>query len=59
VRRPAAHPLVLLLLAALGPAVALRLRRPEAIGSTVDLLLALGVAAFVVVCEVLRRANDA
>ena len=47
---PRAHPLVLLLLGLLGPAVAVRLRDPASIGSgAFDLLLAVGIAALLVV----------
>ena len=59
---PSAHPLVLLLLAVLGPAVAVRLVDPSSIGSgSFDLLLAAGIGALLVVAhhEKKRGLDDA
>ena len=51
-----ASPLVLLLLAVLGPAVALRLTEPGSIGNgAYDLLLAGGIAALLAVCQFERK----
>ena len=59
---PTANPLVLLLLAVLGPAVAIRLTDPASIGSgPFDLLLATGIGALLLVShhEKKRGLDDA
>ena len=58
-RPHAASPLVLIALAVLGPMVATRLRRPADIGTTTDVFLALGILAFVLLTDTVRRRRDA
>ena len=53
---PSAHALVLVLLATLGPAVALRLGDPASVGAgPFDLLLGAGILVFLVVCRHERK----
>ena len=52
----AANPLVVLLLATLGPAVAVRLGDPASIGSgPFDLFLGLAILVFALVCHLERK----